>query len=236
MHWGFFPELSRRIAEAGMVAVSFNTSGSGVGDDLVSLSEGEAFARCTFSHDIEDIDLVCRHVQQNLPGVDADRMAILGHSRGGGMALLHAERTGLYRAVVLWGAIDRVKLFDESTRERWRREGQVEIPNGRTGQVHRIGLGLLDDIESNAQALDIVSAAARLQTPTLVVHGSADEAVPHSAALRIHAALPLGQLRTIQNAGHTFGAVHPFQGVGPDLREAMDASLAHLSQHLLDPR
>ena len=41
--WGFFPELSRRIAESGMVAVRFNMSGSGVGSDPESFSEPDAF-------------------------------------------------------------------------------------------------------------------------------------------------------------------------------------------------
>jgi len=31
--WGFFPHLAARIARAGMTAVSFNFSGSGVGPD-----------------------------------------------------------------------------------------------------------------------------------------------------------------------------------------------------------
>ena len=31
--WGFFPHLADRLARAGLVAVSFNFSGSGVGPD-----------------------------------------------------------------------------------------------------------------------------------------------------------------------------------------------------------
>ena len=234
MHWGFFPELSQRIAQRGMVAVSLNTSGSGVGDDLETLSEEEAFFRCTFSHDLEDLDLVRQHLLENGPCVDKDRLAIWGHSRGGGMALLHAERWGDYKASVLWGPINRVKIFDEETRLRWREEGEVQIPNGRTGQVHRIGLDLLDDIERNATQLDILGAAARTQTPTLIVHGSADEAVPLGDAESIHAALPknTGHLCVLPEAGHTFGAKHPFEGCSEDLEAAFGVSMDHLQRHL----
>ncbi len=234
MHWGFFPELSRRIAESGMVAVSLNTSGSGVGDDFETMSEEEAFFHCTFSHDLEDLELVREHLLSEASCVDAQRLAVFGHSRGGGMMLLHAERHGDYRASVVWGAIDRVLLFDEATRERWRAEGEVQIPNGRTGQIHRIGLGLLNDIEDNAQDLDILAAAARTQIPTLIVHGTADEAVPLAAAERIHAALPrgTGELRALDGAGHTFGATHPFEGCSDDLEEALGATLEHLRRHL----
>ena len=234
MHWGFFPELSRRIAEEGMVAVSLNTSGSGVGDDLETLSEEEAFFHSTFSHDLEDLDLVRGHLLEKGPCVDRERLSVWGHSRGGGMLLLHAERCGDYKASVLWGPIDRVKLFDEATRADWREEGEVRIQNGRTGQVHRVGLALLDDIELNGEQLDILAAAARTQTPTLIVHGSADEAVPLRAAEGIHAALPAGkgELRVLPDAGHTFGAKHPFEGCSEDLETAFRVSLDHLRRHL----
>ena len=234
MHWGFFPELSRRIAQRGMVAVSLNTSGSGVGDDFETLSEEGAFFQCTFSHDLEDLDLVRQHLLGSSLGVDKDRLGIWGHSRGGGMALLHAERCGDYKAGVLWGPINRVKIFDEETRLRWREEGEVRIPNGRTGQLHRIGLDLLDDIEQNVAQLDILGAAARTQTPTLIVHGSADEAVPLRDAESIHAALPQGRgdLCVLPGAGHTFGARHPFEGCSEDLEAAFGVSLNHLQRHL----
>jgi dipeptidyl aminopeptidase/acylaminoacyl peptidase len=234
MHWGFFPELSRRIAQRGMVAVSLNTSGSGVGDDFETLSEEGAFFQCTFSHDLEDLDLVRQHLLENGSCVDMERLAIWGHSRGGGMALLHAERCGDYKASVLWGPINRVRIFDEQTRLRWRAEGEVRIPNGRTGQVHRIGLDLLDDIEQNAAQLDILSAASRTLTPTLIVHGSADEAVPLKDAESLHVALPQGsgELCVLPEAGHTFGTRHPFEGCSKDLEAAFEVSLAHLSRHL----
>jgi len=150
------------------------------------------------------------------------------------MALLHAERCGDYKASVLWGPINRVRIFDEQTRLRWREEGEVRIPNGRTGQVHRIGLDLLDDIEQNAAQLDILSAASRTLTPTLIVHGSADEAVPLKDAESLHAALPQGsgELCVLPEAGHTFGTRHPFEGCSKDLEAAFEVSLAHLSRHL----
>jgi len=235
MHWGFFPELSRRIVRGGMVAVSLNTSGSGVADDLETLGEEEAFFRCTFSHDLEDLDLVRQHLLEDGVCVDKARLAVWGHSRGGGMVLLHAERCGDYKASVLWGPINRVKIFDEATRLRWREEGEVQIPNGRTGQIHRIGLDLLDDIEENAAQLDILGAAARTRTPTLIVHGSDDEAVPLSDAESIHEALPESsrQLCVLPGAGHTFGARHPFEGCGEDLEAAFGVSLDHLQRHLL---
>ena len=91
MHWGFFPQLSRRLAGAGFACLSFNVSGSGVGPNLVDFTDTEGFATNTFSLEVRDLGLVRDFVDSGvLAGVDAARCGVLGHSRGGGVALLHA--------------------------------------------------------------------------------------------------------------------------------------------------
>lgn len=233
MDWGFFPELARRIAAAGWAAVCFNLSGSGVGEDLLEFTEDEAFARNTYSRELEDTERV--HdlaVSGGLPGVDGSKAAILGHSRGGGVALLHAARHGDTLAVVTWAAIDDVDRFDAATKAAWRRDGAITVHNARTGQVHRIELGALDDVEANRERLDVLAAARRLRMPTLVLHGTDDTSVPPSAAERIHGALPpgIGSLLLLEGAGHTFGARHPLEEVPADLERAFAATLEHLGR------
>src|SRR5512146_1110508 len=56
--WGFFPAIAERLARAGFAVVSFNFSGSGIGADEESFSEVERFGRATFSHHLEDLDIV----------------------------------------------------------------------------------------------------------------------------------------------------------------------------------
>ena len=232
MHWGFFPELSRRIAAAGMVCVSLNASGSGIGEELEEFTEEEAFAKNTFSRELEDLDLVRAFVDEELEGLDRERRAIFGHSRGGGMVLLHAARRGDYRAVVTWSAIDSVDRFDDEVKRQWREQGHILVHNARTGQDHRIDLDLLQDVEANREALDILAACGRLQTATLVVHGSADPGVPVAASERIAAALPNARHLAIEGAGHTFGATLPFAGSPPELERAFAATLDHLTSRL----
>ena len=109
LRWGFFPELQRRIAESGMISVAVNLSGSGVGEDLENFTEDEAFFRTTASRDVEDLERVRAHLERpggdELAGIDTSRLALFGHSRGGGTVLLHAERAGDYRAVVTWASV-----------------------------------------------------------------------------------------------------------------------------------
>ena len=238
LRWGFFPELQRRIAERGWIAVAINLSGSGVGPDLESFTEDDSFLDSTPSRDLEDLERVHRALETSaleaLTGIDAARVGLFGHSRGGGTALLHASRRGDVRAVATWAAVSRTNRFPESTHAAWRRSGVLEIPNARTGQIHRLGVGWLEDCERHAEALDILAACARSRTPTLLVHGTDDEAVPVAEARDLFAAFPEGSCRlsVIEGTGHTLGAVHPYRGETPALTRAFDETLGFFDQHL----
>jgi len=100
MDWGFFPAMAGRIASHGVAAVRFNVSGSGIGEDLDTFSDLEAFARNTLSREIEDIDTPLSSALARTVAVAIDT------TRGeyGGL-----ER-GLHRWTILAGRMQR-KLY-----------------------------------------------------------------------------------------------------------------------------
>jgi dienelactone hydrolase len=212
MNWGFFPEIARRIASRGMIAVRFNMSGSGIGDDLERFTELEAFARNTFSRELEDLEQVRAWIASGaVRGIDASQCALLGHSRGGGVALLHAAERDAVRSIVTWAAISHVDRFDEPTKAEWRRRGFVTIHNTRTKQDMKLALDALEDVEKNPARFDIVAACRTIHAPLLLIHGSADETVAVDEVERLHSALDASNARklVISGAGHTFGVTHP---------------------------
>jgi fermentation-respiration switch protein FrsA (DUF1100 family) len=148
-------------------------------------------------------------------------------------------RQGL-KALVTWAAVSTFERFDEATRRAWREKGEITIVNGRTGQKLPFGVGILDDLEANREALDIRAAAGRRQTgqagqiPWLIVHGSEDEAVPAAEGATLKDAAGEGTVEHLEipGAGHTFGAQHPFQGPTPHLIEALNATQAWFRRHL----
>jgi len=226
MDWGFFPALSRAIAGAGLVAVSMNASGSGVGDDPLAMDDDEAFFRDTYTRQLEDIARV-RAFARRIDGVDPSSEVLFGHSRGGGMMVVSAAETAP-AAVALWAAIDDADRFDEDTKATWRREGVLRVPNGRTGQIHRMSVEALHDLELHRERLDVLAAAARVDAPLLALHGSADTTVRPEAAARIADAAPRGTYRILEGADHAFGARHPCPDPSelPLLRTAIDATIA----------
>jgi dienelactone hydrolase len=234
--WGMFPPLAERLAQAGATAVTFNTSGSGV-DDRGEFAWPERFGHNTFSAELRDIGIVLGALAAGSLGTTPPtRIGLVGHSRGGGMAVLQAARDARVHALVTWAAISTVERWtDSAERERWRSCGRIDIVNSRTGQVLPLYPDVLDDVERHGSAdLDIAAGAARLTAPWLVIHGTADPTVSVEEAERLAAASarPTTRLMKVEGAGHTFGAAHPWRGSTPELDSVMKETTAWLSRNL----
>lgn len=234
--WGMFPPFSERLARAGVTAVTPNLSGSGV-DDAGRFSLADRFSRNTFSAELQDLARTVDALAAGELGVAAPSgIGIVGHSRGGGIAVLQAARDPRIRALVTWAAVSSVERWPPAEQRAWRAAGTKEIVNARTGERLPLSTDVLDDIERHAgDSLDILGAAARVTVPWLIVHGDADEAVSLLEAEALSGAGPRDTtvLLIVEGAGHTFGAAHPWQGATPELERVFDASLAHLAASLL---
>lgn len=224
--WGLFPKLAERLATAGFTAVSFNFSGSGVGEGE-EFDELDRWAHQRPTADLADLATVVDYTaSQGVPWI-----GLVGHSRGGGFAILQAARDRRVRALVTWAAIDHFLRWPEEDIARWRRDGKIDVINQRTGQVLPILRDALDDYEAHAEALDVVAAASRLTIPWLVVHGTADSTVPSETAVRLARASGSAgtELLLVEGADHTYGIRHPWAGTTPDFDEVLERSTGFLS-------
>ncbi len=232
--WGMFPPLGERLARAGMTAVSFNMSGSGV-DAAGESTLPDRFSRATYSAELHDLGVVSAALGSGRLGVvPPSALGLVGHSRGGGIAILHAARDGQVRALVTWAAIDRVERWDMQTTRAWRANGALDVVNARTGQVIPLSTDILDDIDAHAGDLDIRAAARRVEAPWLIIHGSADESVPVEEAERLVEASGRDTTRMllVPTAGHTFGAAHPWNPPVPTAEEVVDETVRFLARCL----
>jgi pimeloyl-ACP methyl ester carboxylesterase len=232
--WGMFPHLAERLALAGFTAVSPNLSGSGV-DDAGEFTLPDRFGHNTFSAELQDMGRIVDSLMQGELGVPPpSSVGTVGHSRGGGIAALQTAQDPRIRALVTWSAISRVERWPQDQRTAWRAAGHTEIQNARTGQILPLYTDVLDDIEQNADSLDIEAAAGRITIPWLIIHGTEDESVGFSEAESLKAASPRKKTRLlpIERGGHTFGATHPWRSTTPQLDSVFDATVTWFSAHL----
>jgi pimeloyl-ACP methyl ester carboxylesterase len=230
--WGFFPPLADRLARAGYVVVSWNASGSGV-DDAGEFVWPDLFGHNTFSAELADLRSVlgaCESGAFDFPPPTS--VGLVGHSRGGGLAILGASRSDRVSALITWAAVSTTSRWSEEMRRRWREAGHLEVRNQRTGQVLKLYPDVLDDLDRNAETLDIARAADRVTCPWLVIHGAVDETVPVEEGRALAASAAHPKLLVVERTGHTFGAAHPFTGASPALAQVFDATVELLGRSL----
>lgn len=219
--WGFFPWLAQRLTQHHLAVCRFNMSRSGIGDDPETFGRLDLFADDTYSQQLDDLRRVVAYAQEQFP---KSPTFLLGHSRGGGVAILGAAGVPRLQGVVAWSPISTVHRWDDVTKTQWRADGYREELNQRTRQLMRMSTRMLDDVEANRERLDIAAAAERLQVPLLVVHGRRDESVSFEEGRRLVTRAPDASLVLIDRAGHTMNAIHPLVDVPFELVLAAEVS------------
>jgi uncharacterized protein len=217
MDWGHFPLVAQSFLEAGIPVVQFNFSHNGTHPDHpVDFVDLEAFGQNNYSRELYDLGKVLDAVEQleqlKEAGVNTRSITLLGHSRGGGISILKAAEDARVTKLISWAAVSAFgAFFGTEILEQWKEEGVIFSFNARTQQEMPLYYQLYEDVLSNADSIDILSAAASISKPWQIVHGTNDSTVPFSAAKELTAACGSAELIVVEGGNHTFGAKHPWQ-------------------------
>ena len=232
-HFAFFPYLADRLAAAGLTTLSFNFSGSGVGEDMETFSDPEAFAENTYTRELHDLGIVMGEGERR--GWITERRGLFGHSRGGGIAILRAARDVHVHALVTWASISTVRRWPTDIADAWRRRGWLDVENARTKQVFRLRSAVLDEATQHGEGmLDVTRAAETLLCPWLIVHGDADETVLiGEGEVLANVAGSNAELLRVAGGSHTFNVAHGMTTPSPQLREATDHTVTFFVDRLL---
>jgi uncharacterized protein len=213
--WGRWNDIADFFAEHGYCFIKFNMSHNGTTpsnpQDFVDL---EAFKSNTYSKELEDLDKVISWFTNTNEIKDTEvrknGVILIGHSRGGGIATLASSRDVRVDSLITWSSVSDFKSRFPVGREleAWKKEGVYLSLNSRTGQKLPHGYTFYEDFLANEQNLDIRIAAKSLVCPHLILHGSEDEAVHVSEALRLHRWSSNSKLELIEQGDHTFGMKH----------------------------
>jgi uncharacterized protein len=235
--WGGFPFMINKFAEAGYTAASFNFTHNGVAKETpVDFSRLDLFAENTHTKELNDLRTVINYFHDNAEkfNIDKKKIALAGHSRGGGTVILGAAEDDRIRALVTLASVATFNRYTDEQKKRWREKGFIEMPNARTGQLMRMNKTFLDDIEANSEKFDITDAMGRLNIPSLIIHGKQDLAVKFTDAEKLYESSNKDntELYIIENTGHTFGVEHPFKGTTKAFDEAIEKTVTFFNKNL----
>jgi uncharacterized protein len=216
--WGCNNLISLKFAQSNYFFIKFNFSFNGVIlDNLSDISDAEAFGKNNYSRELEDIQLIINSLADSKSELalfqdffDIDKLVILGHSRGGSMALISALEDQRIKKIISWGAVTDLSLYAEMKDPlEWQSEPALVI-NARTGDTYPVYYQFYEDYLSNQPRFEILENIAKLDKPLLIVHGSSDKAVSISNSQELYKTVGHALFIAVENGGHTFGASHPW--------------------------
>jgi uncharacterized protein len=215
--WGHFNHLADLMAQNGFVFVKFNFSHNGTTPEhLTEFTDLEAFGNNNYGIELDDLDEVLNWIcsENDLSAeLDIQNIQLIGHSRGGAIGILNASNDQRITKIVTWAAVaDLVQRHSAKTIDAWKRVGVVYAQNARTKQQMPLYKQFYEYILQHADALNVKLAAQRITVPFLIIHGTADDAVPFEDAEDLKQYSNSAILSLIKDADHTFGVKHPFEG------------------------
>ena len=226
--WGCFPYMMDRIAEEGNFAVSFNFSYNGTGEndfDQSDFTRLELFAQNTFSRELDDLGSIIDYLFENKDkyNYDTANITLTGHSRGGGIAILKTAEDKRISKLVVLSSVCNFDRYSDTLKKKWKEVGYFEVINSRTNKMMRLNYTLIEDLIKNKERLDIQKAISEITVPVMIIHGAQDITVDYSNAEDLYSRSDKEKTKLflIENTGHTFGAVQPFEGTTKALEEVL---------------
>ena len=234
--WGAWHLVAEAFVDAGFCFVKFNFShNGGTVENPIDFPDLEAFAANNFSLELDDLDRVLNYIEkgnEDFPS-EISSISLIGHSRGGGIALIKAEADDRINKVVTWASVSDFKArFQEESEsfKQWKETGVTYVENSRTKQMLPHKFQFYRDFKENEERFSIHRAVKSLKAPLLIVHGSEDPTVSTKEAKAIHSWNPQSELAVIEGADHVFNSKHPWQEemLPNELNSAVKTTIAFL--------
>ena len=177
-----------KLYDAGFACLRFSYRGCGEGEER---SDGE-FEDTTLSGRIRDYLAAIDFIETT--EVDNNRLGVIGSSFGGMVAL--AAQDSRIKALVTLATPSKLQASAREQLRVYRNEEFFELLSGR-----RLRTRFFRDVGQ----YDICKAIGEIGCPVLIIHGSADETVPVTAAQDLYAsAKDPKRLEIIEGGSHAF--------------------------------
>ncbi|MFC6861394.1 alpha/beta hydrolase family protein [Zunongwangia atlantica] len=216
--WGAWDKMAETFAEKGYFFVKFNFSHNGTTpENPTEFLNIEAFGDNNYCIELDDLQSVIDWIL--LPDfadaiqIDVSHINLVGHSRGGAIAILKAaNEKRITRLVTLAAPTDLGAKFPTGKDlEKWEKKGVQYIVNTRTKQQLPHHYQFYKNYKENKERLNVKNATKKLEIPHLIAHGSNDTTVSISCSGELFEWSPISKLLLVENANHVFEASHPWE-------------------------
>jgi pimeloyl-ACP methyl ester carboxylesterase len=207
--WGAWNLMQNYFTSKGFGFCKFNmTHNGGTIDNPIDFPDLEAFASNCYSKEVNDVTCLLNELETHFNTLP--KIHLLGHSRGGGIALLKSNDQRVSSIITLAGISSIETRFSDSKMiQAWKETGIRYQTNQRTKQeMPHYYSQYLDFVEFKNE-LNIEKACLSLTKPNLVIHGTKDSSVLINEGEDI-AQWTNSPLYKIEGADHVFCSSHPW--------------------------
>jgi pimeloyl-ACP methyl ester carboxylesterase len=221
--WGCWNSVQSYFVQKGFGFCKYNVShNGGTLNDAIDFPDLEAFSINSYLKELTDLIAILDWVQNYFK--ELPEICLIGHSRGGGIALLGSNDERVKKIATWAGISDIARRFPNGEELlTWKNDGVKYTANMRTRQKMPLSYIQYEEFDSNRRILNIEEACRRCTIPTLIIHGTSDTSVDISEGKQLATWLNQDLVR-IENANHTFGSQHPWntKELPDELREICD--------------
>jgi pimeloyl-ACP methyl ester carboxylesterase len=228
--WGAHNLLATFFASNGYRYLKFNLSHSGISPQNPNdVTDMDAFAANTVSKELFDTHAAIDYTAQRFP---EQPIYLIGHSRGGGIAVITAAKDKRIKKLITWASIaDFSSLWKKEQEKEWMHTGRIYVVNARTKEEMPLDNSLLYDFRQHQEQYDILKAAEKIHIPWLILHGDQDVNVDFSVAQQLAQRQIKAKISKIEGANHVFGAFQPYTPaeLPAHLQQVAEKTLAFIS-------
>mgnify|MGYP006188737333 CR=1 FL=1 len=237
--WGHFNDVMGFFISNECVFVKFNFShNGGTAEQPIDFPDLEAFGKNTITKELNDVSHILDwiHTTEELPEeeLDINDITLIGHSRGGGIAMLAASMDNRIKKIITWAAISDFERRLPPDLSEWKAKGVVYIENARTKQQMPMYYSFVEDLFANKNTYNIENAIKKANQPHLIIHGDNDLTVHIEEAKELNEWNENADLKIITGANHTFDISHPHKAeqLSEAAKKVLTYSLAFINKKI----
>lgn len=234
--WGHFNEVMDFFITNDCVFLKFNFShNGGTAEQPIDFPDLDSFGKNTISKELNDISQLLDWIYktEELPRqeLDVSNITLIGHSRGGGIAMLAASMDNRIKKIITWAAISDFESRLPPDLSEWKAKNVVYVENARTKQQMPMYYSFVEDLFANKEKYNIQKAIKKASQPHLIIHGDNDETVPIREAEQLNTWNENAELKIITAANHTFNISHPHkdEALSEAAKQVLTSSLTFIN-------